>query len=306
MIVTVTGDNALLRRAELDKIVQDFAAEHGDIAIERLDVDELPIERIYEGLQSTSFLTSRKLVVLREPSKQKVFTDSIAQILHSVADTTDVVIYEPKLDRRSLYYKALKKLTDFREARNLDEVQLCQWAINYAAGHGGSLGRQDAKLLIDRLGLDQQLLRSELDKLLAYDSHITKETILLLTEPLPQSTIFELVDAAFSGNKKRALQLYNEQRSLKVEPQAIIGMLGWQLHAMAVVKTAIGQGTGQVATKTTLSPYTVRKSQALVRDLTLLQIRHFIDRLLALDLQLKTTSVDADEALNLYLLGLNA
>src|SRR3546814_19438404 len=54
----------------------------------------------------------------------------------------------------------------------------------------------------------------------------------------PQSTIFELLDAALSGNTRRALELYEEQRSMKVEPQQIIAMLAWQLHVLAVVKAA--------------------------------------------------------------------
>ncbi len=71
---------------------------------------------------------------------------------------------------------------------------------------------KDAKYLVMRVGANQQTLSNELAKLLSYDKAITRQTIDLLTEQTPQSTIFELLDAAFAGNSKKAMELYAEQR----------------------------------------------------------------------------------------------
>ncbi len=57
---------------------------------------------------SLPFLASKKLVVLRAPSANKQFVEQVETILASVSDTTDVIIIEPKLDKRSAYYKFLK------------------------------------------------------------------------------------------------------------------------------------------------------------------------------------------------------
>jgi DNA polymerase III delta subunit len=48
----------------------------------------------------------------------------------------------------------------------------------------------------------------------------------------------------------------------------------------------------------------VRKSQALARGLSLANLKAKIEALLQLDLNLKTKSMDADEALQFYLLTL--
>jgi DNA polymerase III subunit delta len=305
MIVTLTGANDLLRKDELSKLVSAFEAEHGAMAIERYDGDEASPERMRESVQSMPFLSVRKLVVLREPGKQKAFAEAIAEVLKDVADSTDLIIYEPKLDKRSSYYKTLKKVTDFREFSDLDAASLARWAAEYVKGRGGQLNAADARLLIDRIGLDQQMVRSELDKLLAYDGNINRESITLLTEPLPQGTVFELLDAAFTGKAKRVFELYNEQRALKVEPQAIIAMLAWQLHVLAVIKAGGARHSAdQIASQAKLNPFVVRKSQGITRQLTLDYIKQLITDLLELDIQLKRTSIDADEALRLYLLKL--
>jgi DNA polymerase-3 subunit delta len=304
MIVTLTGTNDMLRKRELGLLVAAFAQEHGDMAIERFDGDETNADRMRESIQSMPFLSVRKLVILREPSKQKTFAENIKDVLKEVADSTDLIIYEPKLDKRGTYYKTIKKDTDYREFGDLDASQLAKWAVEYCKEQGGTLASSDAKLLIDRIGPNQQMLRSELDKLLTYDEHITKQTIELLTELLPQSTVFELLDAAFAGKTQRAFELYREQRALKVEPQAIIAMLAWQLHVLAVVKAASTRTPDQIAKEAKLNPFVIRKSQAITRRLTLAHIKELIGDLLQLDMQLKRSALDADEALQLYLLKL--
>ncbi len=304
MIVTITGANDLLRKRELDKLVDAFLAEHGDMAVERFDGEETTADRMRESVQSMPFLSNRKLVVLREPSKQKLFAEAIADVLEATADTTDLIIYEPKLDKRSAYYKFLKKTTDYRELAELDGFALAKWAAEYAKEQGGGLLPTDAKLLVDRIGANQQLLQSELDKLIAYDSAITKQTIELLVERLPQSTVFELLDAAFAGNAQKTFEIYKEQRALRVEPQAILAMLAWQLHVVAVVKAGLPRNADEIAKTAKLNPFVIRKTQSITRRLSLAQIKGLIADLLDLDIQLKRSNIDADEALQLFLLTL--
>ena len=302
--MTVTGANGHLRRQALSERVAAFAAEHGDMAIERLDGEEATTERMREALQSMPFLSLRKLVVLREPSKQKTFAENIAAVLQDPADTTDVILYEPKLDKRGSYYKTLKKDTDYQEFAALDAAGLARFAVTYAAEQEGALSLSDAPMLVNRVGVQQQMVQSELDKLLAYDPKISSTTIELLTEKLPQSTVFELLDAAFSGKTAQAFALYKEQRALKVEPQAIIAMLAWQLHILALVKAGGKRGAAEIAQEAKLNPFVVRKSQGLTRQLNLEHIKRLITDLLELDTQLKSISIDADEALQFYLLNL--
>jgi DNA polymerase-3 subunit delta len=206
MKVTLTGENSLMLRAELDTLTQQFLGEHGDMALERIDGDEASFERVQEALQSLPFLSSKKLVILRAPSVNKQFTEQAERLLKELPETTELILVEPKLDKRSSYFKLLKKVTDFHEYAELDRMGLARWLVTAAQAQDGSLSQKDANYLVDRAGASQQLLRHELEKLILYNPHITRESIELLIEPTPQSTIFELLEAAFAGNTKRALR----------------------------------------------------------------------------------------------------
>lgn len=286
-------------------MVADFVHEHTDMGLEKLDGEEVEYDRIREALQSLPFLASKKMVVLRAPSASKEFVEKAEQLLSEMPETTDVIIHEPKLDKRSTYYKFLKKKTDYKECNELDEYGLSKWLVDYATVQGLSLYSKDAKYLVERMGANQQLLSNELVKLGAYDTKITRETIDLLTEPTPQSTIFQLLDAVFSGNAKQMLKLYQEQRASKVEPQQIVAMLAWQLHILAIVKTAGDRSDTQIASDAKLNPFVVRKSRQITNHLTLEQLKNLIHNLAELDLQTKTTAINPDDAVQHYLLTLN-
>ena len=238
MITTLSGSNSYALRHAQKALVDSFVTQHGDMALEQLDGEEVSIERLSEALTSVPFLSDKKLVLIRQGSANKQFAERATDMLKDVTETTDVIIVESKVDKRSSYYKFLKKSTDFKEYSELDSGGLARWLSAQAKEKGGMLSLSDATFLVTRVGLNQQLLSHELDKLLLYNDTITRQTIELLTESTPQSTIFELLDAAFAGNTQRALQLYAEQRALKVEPQQIIAMLTWQLHILALIKTA--------------------------------------------------------------------
>ena len=306
MIVTLTGDNSFALQRELDKRVADFVKKHGDMALERVDGEEAEFSRLTEALQSLPFLATNKLVVLRNPGANKQFAEKFEELPPSIPETTDVIIVEPKLDKRTQYYKTLKSKTDLQEYHELDAPQLARWLADEAKAQKGSLSLSDANFLVERVGTGQLLLYNELTKLLDYDPKITRQTIQLLTEPSPQSTIFELLDAAFAGRTKRAVELYEEQRKLKVEPQQIIAMLAWQLHTLALLKAAGDRTPDQIAREGKLNPFVVRKNLPLVKKLTMTELKDLVSRVLELDIKLKSQSIDPDDALQHLLLTISS
>ncbi len=306
MIRTIAGANSFLVQHELDSLVTGFVAEHGDLALERIDGQEAELPKILEAITSLPFLARRKMVILRAPSANKLFTEKVTHLLEGVPDTTDVIIVEPKVDKRSSYYKYLKSKTTYQECSELDQYALAHWLAGQATSRGGTLSAKDANYLVERIGTNQLTLGSELEKLLLSSPTVSRQTIDALTEAAPQSTIFQLLEAVFAKNLNRAFELYAEQRALKVEPAQIIAMIAWQLHVLAIIKAAGGRSAEVIAKEARLSPYVVSKSQGIARKLTLAKLRLLIADLLLIDLRMKREAIDVDEALSHYLLKLAA
>jgi len=167
---------------------------------------------------------------------------------------------------------------------------------------GATITRADAAYLVDRVGINQLLIASEIEKMSLYSQDINRDNIDKLTDRSAQSTVFSLLDAAFSGDSKKALGLYREQRMNKVEPHYIVAMLTWQLQSLAQAVFAEPQnestliGAGQ-------SSYAARKSLALARSVSKADLREMVTELSDLDRNIKT-GTEPDAGLELYLLSL--
>jgi DNA polymerase-3 subunit delta len=304
MIITITGSNLYLMKRRLAELTGDFMKEHGELALEKIDAEEAEPGAILEAIQSLPFLASRKLVVLRALGSNKAASGQSEQFIDAAGDSCDVIFYEPLPDKRTSYFKVLKSKTQLEEYDEQDPRGLAAWLAEEAKKQGGQLSMSDANYLVERVGTNQELLASELDKLLIYEPRISRQIIDALTVKTPQSKVFDLLDAAFGGNKKRALELYDEQRAQKVEPQAIMAMIAWQLELISLAHLGKGKSANQIARDAGVSPYPVQKAQRLATKLDRRQLIGMINTAAEFDFKSKTVTFDLDEALKTYIVTL--
>lgn len=303
MIVTLTGDNDFLINQELAKLKSQLNSD--DLSSTAINGSEASLEDVKLELASYSLFSSSRLVILSEASKIKGFSEAVEELVDILPDSTVLVLVEPSLDKRKSYYKYLSKNTDFKNCLNLNKPMLSKWASDYAIEQGGKLSLNDAGYLVDRLGDDQLLLSQEISKLLLYSNDITHESIDLLTEPSPSSTVFQLLDAAFSSNPKQALKIYEEQRLQKVEPEQILAMLSWQLNNLALAMTAKNLPQGQVLSISGLAPFTLSKARQMSQKLTFSNLKTLVQELTNLDFKTKTSGLSLDAGLKNFIVALS-
>lgn len=304
MILSLTGLNSFALQKRLHEFTQSFTADHGDLSVERLDGEEASYEQMIAAIESIPFLATKKLVIINDLGSNKQATEQIEKLLDATSDTVDLIVVESKPDKRSVYYKTLKKRTNLEEFNEPDEHSLSKWLVDEAKARGAALSIGDAGYLVNRVGLNQQMLENELMKLAAYSPKISRQTIDLLTEPSPEGTVFNLLDAAFSGNKQRTLALYESQRAQKVEPQAILAMIVWQLYPVTLIKAAGERSIDEIARQTKLNPFVLRKSKSIADQMSREELADLLDLLTDLDKRFKSETIDADEALRYILLSL--
>ena len=220
-----------------------------------------------------------------------------------LADTTDLAIIETSLDSRGKFLSELKKCAEVREFTHLQGDELVSWVVEQATKLGGKIERRIAMALIDRVGVNHQLIASELTKLVLLDTQITLETIKQLTVRSPQSSVFAMLDAAFAGNQSRALQLYGEQRALGMEPKAILGMIVWQLHILNVIKAAGSMSADQIASEAKISPFVVRKNMGFAKNISHKKLLEILNLSIETDRLFKRTSANEDDALQALIIA---
>lgn len=300
MITAIIGDNFYSRRQQIAQIKNSFTQGNTDFSVEQFDASEVEYQKILDSVQNISLFSEDKLVIIYNFDASKDLMEKIETFFAAVPSGLGLVLVAEKVDKRTAAYAAIKKTAKIIECTQPSSLQ--NWIIDEVKRRNGSISPANAQFLIDRLGPNQTLLAQEIEKLLLFESTISKESIELLTVAIPQSSMFQLLDAAFTGKKEKVMSIYKEQREMKVEPLAIVGMITWQLFTLALVKSAEQKGITNIAKEANLNPYVVSKTQQLAKGRTLTMIRNMMKNLLALEVRLKTQPIDSDDALQLFLL----
>ena len=145
MITVITGNNDLLRGEHLQQKIAEFIKKNGDFSVEKITSENSDYNTIKSSMSSLPFLVSKKLIVLYEPGNLKEFGENLEEILKMVSDDVDVIIYEPNIDKRTTYFKKLKKLENFNEFSKLDSFKLNKWLVDYADKIGGKISNSNAE-----------------------------------------------------------------------------------------------------------------------------------------------------------------
>ncbi len=299
MVVVLTGKNTYALQSSLHEIASKFVSEFGD-SIERFDGSEIVnADGVLDAVRSVSFLEPRKLVIVRDFGQSSDVMTKIETIVEQTADSTDLLLVDSKLDKRTAGYKYLKKECDLRSFDELQGYELERWAIEEAKKLEVKLTSSNAKFLVDRVGPDQQLLSQEIVKLSLNGPEISHELIEELVEPNPQSKVFDMLDALFSGNGEKAQELYEDQRAQGEEPQKLLAMITWQLQQLVLAVYAPVKTVDAVVASSKISPYSAQKALQLAKNISKADLKFYITELAQIDLQSKT-SADIESALAVY------
>lgn len=298
MVQVFTGSNTLDLRDKLQETIAEFQKEHGG-SIERFDGLELrKADIVLDAVRSISFLDSRKLVIVKNFAQNKELLEKIEDVVQQTADSTELILFDQKLDKRTLSYKYLQKHTEMYIAKALNPQGLRAWVVNHAKKLGLSCGPSEAMFLIDRAGVDQQMINSELEKLALHGEKVTKDTIELLVDATPQSKVFSMLDALFAGDLRRSTELYKDQRNQGEEPQKIMGMVVWQLQQLVTAKFSPKQ-TSQALITLGMSPFSAQKALHMCRNITQKNLVFYVQELARID-ALSKTSAELESAIIVY------
>lgn len=288
MITALIGKNNFLLLQNKQQIINEFIKKYGDLSVEQYSAESSE-SSIRDGLNNLPFLVEKKLVVLDELSANKSIAEATLKILENVGDEINVLIIEPSPDKRTAWYKFIVQNSSLVTCNELDELGMSKWINEYAIEKGGSITPSASKMLLKRVGLDQRQIVNELDKLLSFNSEIIDSSVADLVDPMPQESIFNLLESMTIGDVKNTMHLYETLRLSGIDPSEVLSMIGWQLHTLALVKSVLGKpGVGAG-----LHPYLVQKNTSIARRLTNDDLKALINMTIESELQIKKEGLNS-------------
>lgn len=303
----IEGNDYISVNNKISEIIKknDFS----DASISKYDLSEGLLDDALEDLNTYGLFSDKKIVIINNFDKMDPLLNNIEELLKYVENSSSLnllFVVSDKYDDRKKIIKDLKKKMEFIKI-STDSVEFTKSCLE-----GYKIENGVINLLVNNTLGDVTRLYNECNKLKTYkinDKYISKDDVEELSfKKLGDSTeiTFQFSRALAEKDKKSALILYQELLNYKIEPLSIIGLLASQFRIMYQVKSLEEKNmrNDEIASSLKEKPYRITKTRELTRYYSKKEILDLMIKLEDIDLKIKTTSVDANTLVQLFILNI--
>lgn len=267
----VTGDEHLLVDEALDAIRQ--AARANGFTSRDLHVATATFDwaHMRDSSANLSLFAEKRIVELRLPTGKPGRVGS--QAIADLADNTDsdlmLIVSAPKLERNAQSSKWVKSLDANGvniQVWPIGERELPGWIAGRMRQAGLQPDRGAVALIADRVEGNLLAANQEIEKLrlVLGEGMVTAEDASTAVANSSRFDVFKLVDAALTGDARRALKILSGLRAEGVEPVIVVWALTRELRTLASLTDTVSQGTDLASGMQKTGVW--RNRQALVRS----------------------------------------
>lgn len=287
MIQLFYGDNDFSLSRAVQNVRDKFVLDHGEHSVRRLDADELSLGDLPQLLQGQSLFSEHFLSIIDGASSNKALWDQLFELMPNATDA-DLLLVDPKPDKRTRTFKWLQKNATVLEFKNLDDRQIRDWLHSEARSVGIELNGETTAFLMHHSGKDQWRLHNDIEKLSLSGKPITTKLIRDLIDPHPEASVFDLLDSIISGKQQQAIQILSIV-SRSEDPYKFLGLLTSQLYALALCVHGGGRSSNQIATESGIHPYVAQRMLSLSHSVSKQRLDSMVECVKKCDSRLKST-----------------
>ncbi len=211
------------------------------------------------------------------------------------ADTSSILVVQPKLDKRTKWSKFFLDNARREEFELLDESNLLRWTEQRAEKLGSSISRKDAQFFLNRCGTNLWNLASELEKLAtASDMQpISQKIIESLSPPQPQLEVWDFLEKLSRGDAQGAIQRFRSLLIMGTPIQQIFSLIQREIRVHAQLREGLDQGLleSEIAKRTKLHPFVIKKTIGCTRNFSAAKIRMLYDQLFEIEKRMKSGGI---------------
>ena len=224
-------------------------------------------------------------------------------------------------------FQFLRKKAKVQEFKYLEDYQLRGWIKNYIKEQNVKIENEAINKLVEYIGKDLWRMSNEINKLISYkrENAISISDIEQLVKPKIDLNIFKTIDALGEKNKKQALRLLHNHIKKGESESYLLDRFVYQFRNLIKVKSFLQdnpnlRNINVIANKLDMHPYVVKKSIRQLGNLTFTpkfgatsqsekgfsfkDLKKIYQKLLEIDLNIKTGKLDSRTALELFITSL--
>ena len=303
------GDDSFLKKHYSDILVKKSFSGDPFFNFHKFE-NSVDLQDVYDAVNQMPMMSDSKCVLLLDYDFEHASKTDFERLCELLIDNSDFSKIILKFDSVEVDVKRsarAKKLIASVEKGNGRVVQLnhrspqalARLLCDAAAKRGCVLKSNVAMYLVQSVGEDLNILRSEIDKLCAFvgSGEISKETVDLVCVKTIEGSVYNYVTEIINGNVSNALNILDDMFYMRMEPIAILYTVSASFIDMLRVFAAQKDGvkTPEIASSFGYKnrAFVLDKAAANLRRIDSKRLFCCLDALLAADTKIKSSKADA-------------
>jgi len=308
MIYFLYGPDTYRSREKLKELI---AKNQIGFNVERINGAKIDADELNKHISTHDLFSQKKFLVIEDMAdKNNKLKEDIINFLKKLKfnELDFLIFYDSQIDKRSIIFKVLNSKADEIYAFDLlKPAEMEVWLQKKCQAINLNINKDNLKKLSVALGDDTWLAMSELQKLKAYTNgeEVQYEDIDKMVRGKLDDDIFKLTDMiANNNNKSQALKLLKDQIESGSNEIYLLTMIVRQFRILIQLKSFLSKtsNTFQAAKTLNLHPFVVQKSLPMVSKYPIEKLKNIFQKLLKVDLQLKSSKVQGEVLLEKFVL----
>lgn len=292
-IYLLCGEEAYLRNQYKKKLRDALVMDGDTMNYSYYEGKDINPRAVIDMAETLPFFADRRVLMVENSGFFKNKCEELADYVSVIPESTCFIFVETEIDKRSRFYKEVKKYGRVVEFGIQKDDVLIKWILGMLKKEGKNITKETLQTFLTKTGSDMQLIKNELDKLVSYTEGrdvITTADVEHVCITQTTNKIFDMINAVAEGNQKKALELYEDLLSLKEPPMRILFLIARQFNQLYQLKllTKEGMPSSEIAKQAGIMPFAMKKYQAQAKSFSEEELRTAVEECVASEEAVKT------------------
>lgn len=299
------GSENFLKLQQRDRLIKAMLPDGDEINLSRFEGSGIEEREVISIAETLPFFSERRLIVIKDSGWFKKNSE-VSEYLEKCPDTTCFVFIENEVDKRNKLYKYVSANGYATEIKTPDTKNLMTSVSIALKNKGLSITASDCEYFVGRVGSDMSRVQTELDKLTAYcygKSSVSREDIESICSEIPESKVFQMIDAMMIGKTDVALQFYYQLLAAHEKPMSVLFLLIRNYDQFYKVLTLNKKGVSKqrIGSITGARDFVIDKYIRLGRSYDTKKLKAVVDFGIDLEEKIKQGNMDERMAVEIFI-----
>lgn len=319
--MAIYGEVPELVEKKSNEIVESYLNEKkDDFNYIKYNLYDTSFNQIIEEALTMPFISEKKAIVVKNAfifTGEKVSKDiqlnneQVNEFLEKYDGENFIIfeVYQNKLDERKKITKTLKKTSKLAKVEQMSEQEIKKWIKNKLHENFKDIKQDALDLFIELTGINFNIVSQELEKIILFlgdRTTINKKDVEEIINRSLEQNVFLLTEYIQKREKYKAIQLIKDLIVMKEEPIKLLALItsNYRLYYQCKILSRKGYSGQQIAKTINVHPYRVKLALNQVKHYQLAHLLNIIDQCAETDYKLKSSYMDKQLILELFILSL--